>query len=82
MNGRSYQRSWRKGFFACIVLALSLSSQFSPRAIRAFSPHRNLRIAMHGGIAKRPARFNILLDPPYVWIIAARRRGDIDLCVG
>ena len=35
---------------------------------------------MHGDAMKRPAQFRILLDPPYAWINAARRRGDIDLC--
>ena len=40
-----------------------------------------LRVVMHGG-TKRPARFRILLDPRYVWINAARQRGDIDLCAG
>ena len=39
-----------------------------------------IRIVIRGGTAKCPARFRILLDPPYVWINAARRRGDIDLC--
>ena len=37
---------------------------------------------MNGGATKRPSRFRILLDPPCVWINAARRRGDIDLCAG
>ena len=31
-----------------------------------------LRFVMHGSAAKYPARFLILLDPPYVWINAAR----------
>ena len=35
VNGRSYPRPWRKGCFACMVLALSLPSQLFPRAIRA-----------------------------------------------
>ena len=46
-----------------------------------FTPCK-LRFVIHGGATKRPARFRILLDPPFVWINAARRRGDIDLCAG
>ena len=43
-----------------------------------------LRFVMHGGATKRPVRFHILLDPhlSFVWINAAHRRGDIDLCAG
>ena len=39
--GRIYPRSWRKGCFACMVLASNLPSQFSPRTIRALSPHKS-----------------------------------------
>ena len=39
-----------------------------------------LRIAIHGGAAKCPARFRVFLDPPYFWFNSARRRGNIDLC--
>ena len=56
-------------------------SVFSSDDTGTFTPYK-LRIVMHGGATKRPARFRILLDPPYVWINAARRRGDIDLCAG
>ena len=31
---------------------------------------------------KRPTRFRIIFDPPYIWINVARRRGDIDRCAG
>jgi len=54
-------------------------SVFSSDDAGNFTPCK-LWIVMHSGATKRPARFRIHLDPPYVWINAARRRGDIDLC--
>jgi len=56
-------------------------SVFSSDDTGTFTPCK-IRFVMHGGATKRPARFHILLDPPYVWINAAHRRGDINLCAG
>ena len=56
-------------------------SVFSSDDTGTFTPCK-LRIFMHGGATKRPARFRILLDPLYVRNNSARRRGDIDLCAG
>jgi len=42
-----------------------------------FTPWK-LRFVVYGDATKRPAWFRIFLDPPYVWINATRRRGDID----
>ena len=56
-------------------------SVFSSHDTGTFTPQK-LRVVMHGGATKRPARFLLLLDPPYVLINAAHRRGDIDLCAG
>ncbi len=50
--------------FACMVLALSLPSQFSPRVMGAFTPFR-LRFVILGGAVMRPARFNAP-DLPFV----------------
>ena len=52
---------------------------FSSDDTGTFTPYK-LRVVMHGGATRRPARFRILLDPPYVWISAARRWGDINSC--
>ena len=48
-------------------------SVFSSDDTGNFTPSK-LRIAMHGGATKCPARFRILLDLPCVWINAVRRR--------
>ena len=52
---------------------------FSSYEKGTFNPYK-LRAVMHGSATKHPARFRYLLDPPCVWINAARRRGDIDMC--
>jgi len=54
-------------------------SVFSSDDTGTFTPYK-LRVVINGGATKRPARFRILLDPLNVWINAARRWGDIDLC--
>jgi len=47
-------------------------SVFSQGDTGTFTPYK-LQAVMHGGATKRPARFRILLDTPYVWMNAARR---------
>ena len=54
-------------------------SAFSLDDTGTFIPYK-LRFMVHGGATKRPALFRIILDPPCVWINAARRRGDIGWC--
>jgi len=51
-------------------------SVFSSDDTGTFTPYK-LRVVMHGGAMKRPARFRILLDPPYVWINAALREEEV-----
>ena len=54
------------------VLSLDETGTFSPC---------KLRFVMNGGATKRPARFRILFNPPYLWINAARRRRATSTCV-
>ena len=61
---------WWMSCFACMVLALSLPSQFSPRVMGAFTPFR-LRFVILGGAVMRPARLNA----PYLpFVIRIQRR--------
>ena len=47
-------------------------SIFSSDDTGTFTPCK-LRFVMHGGATKRPARFHIPLNPPYVWICKGKK---------
>ena len=90
MSDRRLQRKSRGTVlpFILVDLLLRLHGFSAELAVSIFSSDdggfhpTQAPVLLLGGATKRPARFRILLDPPYVWINAARRRGDIDLCAG
>ena len=75
LGGKAASPAW----FVCVELAESV---FSFGDAGNFTPYK-LRIVVHNGATKRPARlFRVFLDPPDAWINAARRQSEVDLCAG